>query len=247
MVRIAHISDLHCGEVSHHRLDRARDAINSVSPDVVVVTGDITHSGRRREYIVAQQFFAALRAPVLGCPGNHDAPVFDPLTRVSSPFQRFRKLGLASAWDSRCGTVSIRALNSARAIQARPDWSQGVYRRDDFTALADSFAPAASHRIIACHHPPHAPSPNRMPIATQGVCGALSVLKGEHLFLCGHLHYGADYRVTSFAHLRVITAPTLTSTRERGEAPGFRVIIVSSPITATTWRWSGAEYAPVSQ
>lgn len=245
MVRIAHISDLHCGEVSHHRLDRACYAINSISPDIVVATGDITHSGRRREYVVAKRFFATLRAPILGCPGNHDAPVFDPIARIWTPFQRFRLLGLASAWDSSCGTVSIRALNSACAIQARPDWSQGIYRSDDFAALTHSFAPLAQHRIIACHHPPHAPSPARMPIATRGLSAALAPLKGEHLFLCGHLHHSADYHVTGFAHLRVMTAPTLTSTRERGEPPGFRLITISSSMTTTIWRWSGDAYAPV--
>lgn len=245
MVTIAHISDLHCGEVSHRRLDRARDAINRANPDVVVVTGDITHSGRRREYIVAKRFFASLRAPIVGCPGNHDAPVFDLVARIWTPFQRFQQLGLASAWDSSCGTVSIRALNSARAIQGRLDWSQGVYNSQDFAVF--SFAPTASHRIIACHHPPHAPSPARMSIATRGLSAALPMLRGEHLFLCGHLHHSADYRVTGFAHLRVITAPTLTSPRERGEPPGFGLIKFSSPMRATTWRWSGDEYAPVSQ
>lgn len=244
MVRIAHISDLHCGEVSHYRLDRACDAINGISPDLVVVTGDITHSGRRREYAVAKRFFAALRAPILGCPGNHDAPVFDPIARMWAPFQRFEQLGLASAWDSNCGTVSIRALNSACAIQGTPDWSQGVYRREDFAALAASFTPAATRRIIACHHPPHAPSPARMPIATRGLSAALAQLKGEHLFLCGHLHHSADYRVTGFAHLRVMTAPTLTSTRERGEPPGFRLITLASIPTQETWRWRGDEYEP---
>lgn len=244
MVSIAHISDLHCGEFSHHRLDRARDAINRLSPAAVVVTGDITHSGRRREYIVAERFFAALRAPILAVPGNHDAPVFDPVARVCWPFERFGRLGLGSSWDSPCGTVSIRGLNSAGAIQGRLDWSQGVYRREDFAALVASFAPAAKHRIIACHHPPHAPSPARMPIATRGLATALPLLKGEHLFFCGHLHHSANYSVIGFPHLRVMTAPTLTSVRERGEPPGFRAITFSESVTETTWRWRGDEYEP---
>lgn len=134
MVKIAHISDLHCGEASPSRLDRARDAINSQGCDVVVATRDITHSGRRREYAVARRFFAALNAPVVGCPGNHDAPVFDPVVRLFSPFSRFEGLGLASRWDSKCGLVSIRSFNSARAVQLRWDWSQGAYVRQDFAA-----------------------------------------------------------------------------------------------------------------
>ncbi len=244
MVRLVHISDLHCGEAPHERLERACEAINSLNPDIIVVTGDITQSGRRREYSIAQLFFAALRAPVLACPGNHDAPVFNPVARASTPFERFRRLGLAASWDSGCGRVSIRSLNSACAIQGRLDWSQGLYRRGDFAGLAASFAPGAQHRIIACHHPPHASSPARMPITTRGLARALPLLKGEHLFLCGHLHHGANYVVIGFPNLRVMTAPTLTSMRERGEPPGFRVIEFAESMTDMIWRWSGEVYAP---
>lgn len=246
MVTIAHISDLHCGETPGPRLDRALDAINSLGCDVVVATGDVTHNGRRREYAVAQRFFAALNAPVVACPGNHDAPVFNPIARLLSPFVRFTRLGLASRWDSKCGLVSIRSLNSARAVQARQDWSQGVYRRRDFAALPNSFSPDASFRIIACHHPPHTPPQERMALSTRGLGRTLPLLGGTHLFLCGHLHHAADFVVDGFPHLRVMTAPTLTSKRERGEAPGFRVIAFKDFLTVTTWRWTGDGYAPAA-
>jgi hypothetical protein len=85
-----------------------------------------------------------------------------------------------------------------------------------------------------------------MSIATRGHSAALPVLEGEHLFLCGHLHHSADYCVTGFAHLRVMSAPTLTSTRERGEPPGFRLITVSASISSALWRWSGDDYAPIA-
>jgi len=244
MVTLAHISDLHCGEASHSRLDRAREVINSLGCDVVVATGDITHSGRRGEFAVARRFFAHLNAPIVGCPGNHDAPVFDPMARVLAPFARFDSLGLASRWDSSCGLVSIRGLNSARAIQARWDWSQGAYGRRDFSALSNSFARGARFRIIACHHPPHGPLQKRIAISTRGLERALPHLTGEHVFLCGHLHHAADFAVGGLPHLRVITAPTLTSKRERGEAPGFRVMEFSQSLTVTTWRWRGNEYSP---
>lgn len=39
MVRLVHISDLHCAKAPHDRLGRARDAINRVSADIIVVTG----------------------------------------------------------------------------------------------------------------------------------------------------------------------------------------------------------------
>lgn len=246
MVTLAHISDLHCGEASHSRLDRARDAINSLGCDVVVVTGDITHSGRRREYAVARRFLADLNTPVVGCPGNHDAPVFDPMARALAPFARFDELGLATRWDSKCGSVSVRSLNSARAIQARLDWSQGAYRRRDFSNLSNSFVEGARFRIIACHHPPHGPLQMRMAISTRGAVRALTLLRGQHVILCGHLHHAADFAVEGLPHLRVMTAPTLASKRERGEAPGFRVIEFSQSLTVADWRWRGDEYSPAA-
>lgn len=200
MVTIAHISDLHCGETPAPRLDQARDAINRIGCDVVVVTGDITHDGLRREYAVAHGFFAALNAPVVGFPGNHGAPVFNAIARLLSPFARFEGLGLASRWDSKCGLVSIRSLNSARAVQTRQDWSQGVYGRQDFAASPDSFLPGARFRIIARHHPPHAPPQKPMTLSTRGLGRTLSLL--EHLFLCGHLNHASDFAMNGFPHLR---------------------------------------------
>lgn len=243
MVTIAHISDLHCGETPHSRLDQARDAINSLGCDVVVATGDITHGGRRREFDVARRFFEALAAPVVGCPGNHDAPVFNPVARLLSPFSRFDGLALASSWDSKCGLVSIRSLNSARAVQLRRDWSQGAYRRRDFAALRDGFASHAKFRIIACHHPPHAPPHGRMAVSTRGLARALPLLDGAHLFLCGHLHQAGDFSVDCLPHLRVVTAPTLASKRERGEASGFQVMRLPES-RIVTWHWAGDDYAP---
>lgn len=245
MVRVAHISDLHCGEVPARRLQYAREAINSQGSDVIVATGDITHSGRRREYEIAREFFASLNAPVVICPGNHDAPVFNPVARLFAPFARVQGLRLDSRWDSECGLVSIRAFNSARAVQARRDWSQGVYAPRDFLAMRASFPASAAFRVIACHHPPHTPPSGRMAIATRGLGRTLPLLAGEHLFLCGHLHYGAAYAVTGYPHLKVMTAPTLTSRRERGEAPGFNILHFAAGVQINTWRWTGHDYEPV--
>jgi 3',5'-cyclic AMP phosphodiesterase CpdA len=244
MVTIAHISDLHCGERANPRLDAACAALNGLGADLIVATGDITHSGRNREYELARQFFAGLTAPVVACPGNHDAPVFNPVARLSAPFARFRALGLATGWDSACGVVSVRSVNTARAIQARRDWSQGVYHKDDFAALGASFSTSARFRVIACHHPPHAPSGAALSVSTRGVERALEALVGPHHFLCGHLHQAFVYEVNGARRLQVMTSPTLASERERGEAPGFRVIRFSDTCSTTVWRWTVEGYAP---
>lgn len=196
----------------------AAACINEIGADCVVVTGDITHSGRRREFAVARAFFARLNAPIIGCPGNHDAPVFNPLLRVLSPISRYEALGLLSRWDSQCGEVSVRAFNSARAVQARWDWSQGVYAQRDIEKVARSFPESAMHRLLACHHPPHAAPGTAMKVGTLDAEQALWGLNGDHVLLCGHLHASAEFRAFERPHLQVYTAPTLGSARARRHA-----------------------------
>ncbi|PZO49890.1 MAG: hypothetical protein DCF16_13865 [Alphaproteobacteria bacterium] len=82
-----------------------------------------------------------------------------------------------------------------------------------------------------------------MNLSTRGLARALPLL--EHLFLCGHLHHAGDFAVDGFSQLRVITAPTLNSTRERGEGPGFRLIALPA-LHMVTWRWTGDDYAPAA-
>ena len=245
MVTLVHISDLHCGEAPSARLGPALDAINGLSPDCIVVTGDITHSGRRREFQTAAAFFAAIKAPIVGAPGNHDAPVFDPLQRVFAPFARYEALGLRQAWDSECGLVGVRAFNSARAVQTRADWSQGVYCRTELHSLSLSFDAKTRHRLIACHHPPHAPRHALMRIETRGAEAALAALSEPHLLLCGHLHRSADFSAFGRSHIEVSTAPTLASLRERGQKPGFRVMRFGETRKSEDWLWDGARYHPV--
>lgn len=246
MVTLVHLSDLHCGETASARLGPAVAAVNELKPDCVVVTGDVTHSGRRREFQAAASFFAALHAPIVGAPGNHDVPVFNLLLRAFAPFARFEALGLMQAWDSACGLVSVRAFNSARAVQARPDWSQGVYEERDIRALSESFSRGARHRVFVCHHPPHAPALSPFPVQTLGAESALSALSERHLLLCGHLHRSADFAAFGRAHIEVSTAPTLASLRERGQKPGFRVMRFNEAREMQDWLWAGDRYALAS-
>jgi uncharacterized protein len=73
-LRIAHLSDLHIGDfMPRAAIRRAVDLVNSVQPDLVVVTGDVITSERDplEDCIVE---LSRLRAPlgVWGCHGNHE-------------------------------------------------------------------------------------------------------------------------------------------------------------------------------
>jgi 3',5'-cyclic-AMP phosphodiesterase len=79
---IAHISDLHvlaAGELAYGVVDtyplveRAIAHIANVSPDVVVITGDLVHNVQRVEYERLKDLLTPLTMPLYLLPGNHDS------------------------------------------------------------------------------------------------------------------------------------------------------------------------------
>lgn len=78
---IAHVADLHVsadGRPVHDLVDTDAatrgvvDAVNAARPDVVLVTGDLTHDGDAAAAGRARDLLRRLDAPVYVCPGNHD-------------------------------------------------------------------------------------------------------------------------------------------------------------------------------
>jgi 3',5'-cyclic AMP phosphodiesterase CpdA len=247
MVSIVHISDLHFGEYEGRSFEAAIKAINAIRPDCVIVSGDVTHGGRRAQFAAAMKMFDRIAVPLVGCPGNHDAPVFSWHKRALSPFARFNNLQLANAWDSACGLVSVRAINSARGLQARWDWSQGVYDPAAFAAAQRSFAHGARWRIIACHHPPHAPPSVAMRLKTRRAREAIARLHGAYTFLCGHVHARREFTAFDRPDIDVVTAPSLGSPRARGGGLGFLVLRFSNQRSIEEWRWLCGAFRPVSE
>lgn len=258
MIRLMHISDLHVGDAPECVLAAAITAAHRLRPDCIVATGDLTEAGRRREYRRLAAFLAGLPAPVVACPGNHDVPVFDLPARLAAPFARFRRLGLAEGWASDCGSVQVQAFNTARAVQLRLDWSQGVYGRGFDRALARLGPPLATHggragsasrwRILACHHPPCTPPGARVSSTPRraGPVAARLAAEPNLLLLCGHVHGHWEMPLGSHG-ARLLTAPSLGSRRQRGGVPGFLEIGLGAPDLpprVAGWHFDGSVFRP---
>lgn len=234
MTRIAHLSDLHFGRTEAATLEKLSAAVASVAPDAVVVTGDLTQSGRRREFLAAAEFLQALRRPVIAVPGNHDVPVRHLGRRFLAPWKLFAEhIGVFAAADADIGIAKIIGINSARRAQARMNWSYGKLKTKDILRAAEAARGAADDKIvfIAAHHPFE---------QSRGVAGARIVGRGalglKHFaeagvaaVLTGHVH------VTSIRPLAVtgnrilsVQAGTSASTRLREENASFLEIECAS-------------------
>src|SRR3954471_13354025 len=75
-IRIAHLSDLHCGSPHFQAdlLERAIEEINELRPDAAVISGDLTTDGAERECRMAREFVDRTECEdLIVVPVNHDS------------------------------------------------------------------------------------------------------------------------------------------------------------------------------
>jgi len=161
-LKIVMVSDLHMGY--HNRraeVGRWVDMINAEHPDMVLVAGDIIDGQMRPvlEQGTAQEM-TRLEAPVVACPGNHDA-----MTGMQQVEQWSRQAGIALLRDSVVTCCGV-------TVVGRDDRSN-PRRKQLEQVMAD--ADTTSYTIVLDHQPYH------LEAAEQ--CGA-------DLQLSGHTHHG---------------------------------------------------------
>jgi 3',5'-cyclic AMP phosphodiesterase CpdA len=153
MTVVAHLSDIHFGRELPEAVEALHADLAMIAPDVVVVSGDMTQSARRREFALARAFLDRMPAPVLAVPGNHDIVAFPLSERFFSPFRRWRHFiadGLSPEWSH--AEVLIRGVNSARPFGPYLNWSRGMISSAQCEALATAELDPRP-LLVAAHHP----------------------------------------------------------------------------------------------
>ncbi len=91
MLTILHISDLHFGPPYVPRVGQALLRLApSLSPDVIVASGDFTQRAKREQFEQASAFLAQLPdVPRVVVPGNHDVPLYRIAERLARPHELY--------------------------------------------------------------------------------------------------------------------------------------------------------------
>jgi 3',5'-cyclic AMP phosphodiesterase CpdA len=249
MARILHMSDIHFGAENTLATAAAADYAREHPFDLLVVSGDITQDGKPLEFEAAARWYGVLPGPKMITPGNHDMPQVHP-ERLYHPFGRYeRRFGPpGSAWFDGAG-MAVRAFNTARGVQWRPNWSKGALSLGQASAVANDLSCAAPGvlRMAVCHHPlvevPHGPMTGRVIGGPHGAC--LMAEAGVDLILSGHVHTPFAFPLP-FADGRTYSVGAATlSLRERGAAAGFNVIDTDADtIRVMALAWSGSHFEP---
>lgn len=188
MTRIAHLTDLHFGMERAELVDPLTMALRAAAPDMVVVSGDLSHRARRAQFRAGMAFLRGLGLPFIVLPGNHDVPLFNLAARFLWPFGGWRwQVGHDLAPQAQVGPCRIVSANTADPFS----WRRGVLRRGDLRRVAAGLEVGGDAvNILACHHPLVEP-PGFQRGETRGAAAALPdlVRRGVHVVLSGHLHH----------------------------------------------------------
>ncbi|HBZ43242.1 MAG TPA: phosphodiesterase [Maritimibacter sp.] len=229
MTRIIHLSDLHFGRARPELLAPLSTAIQEAAPDLVVVSGDLSQRARNHEFREARGFLDALGARWMAVPGNHDIPLFQPVSRILRPYRTYREW---IAWD----LEPVAELDDALVVGVntvdRFAHQRGKARFGAMRHVCETVEQAGRNKlcIVVAHHPfEQTASVEKKPMKRAGL--ALDKLKGcgAHLVLSGHLHM---WHAGPFVTRPGVSGPvqvhagTSLSTRLRGEVNDFAVLDV---------------------
>lgn len=251
VTRIVHLTDLHFGCESPGLVAPLHAAVRQARPDLVVVTGDLSHRARAAQFRAAVAFLDGLGARYVTMPGNHDVPLFDLAARVLWPFRGWRRaVGAGQGPQVACGTARVFCANTADPMR----WRGGVLRKAEQQQMRDWLAQGdgGAVNILACHHPLVVP-PGFDRGETRGASAALATLAGAGLqvVLSGHLHHwdiGPGITATTPRPVLHVQTGTALCGRAGERDHGFAVLeIAAGAVAVTPWQHDAATGAFVPQ
>ena len=182
MTRIVHLSDLHMSN-AHFLSDVAESvvqSVNEISPDILVVTGDLTQNASHYEYMEAKEWIDRIecRNKVV-VPGNHDS-------------RNVGYLLFEDYFKERSSCCCLDGVTVVGVDSSQPDIDDGHIGREMYGWIADNFDfKGTDFRVFALHHHlipvPMTGREEEIPVDSGDVLELLDRC-GVDLVLCGHKH-----------------------------------------------------------
>ncbi|MFZ2630382.1 MAG: metallophosphoesterase [Desulfosalsimonadaceae bacterium] len=191
------------------------DDMRSVMPDHIVVTGDLTHLGLPKEFLMAEKLLKSLGPPlkVMVIPGNHDTYIktaWEQTFRLWSDYMAsdadcFNTQGSGKGLHAVFPTLRVRkgiALIGVSTAHPTPPFfatgSIGGIQLERLKNILIETQRRGLTRVILIHHPPIPGAVSwRKRLTDQPAFQELIALHGADLILYGHTHHISSGHLTT--------------------------------------------------
>ncbi len=205
-MKIVQLSDIHVGSQFHEEIfDKVVEEVNDLGPAAVLVTGDLTNEGLKKEYEKCKEKFAKFEVDkIIAISGNHDYRNTGYLL-----FKKFFPFETVNVLDDDVVLVTLGT--------ARPDRDEGEvgYRQNLWLERTMKKYPKST-KIVAMHHHligiPDSGT-DRVTVIDAGDVLRTALSSKVDLVLCGHKHRPW---IWDFGNLSIVNAGTTSSERMRG-------------------------------
>jgi 3',5'-cyclic AMP phosphodiesterase CpdA len=190
MTIVLHVSDPHFGTEQPAVLEALVALAHSLTPDLLVLSGDITQRARARQFRAAADFVKRLRIPrALTIPGNHDVPLFNVLGRALDPYAGYRAC-FGSELEPRfsapdCLVLAVKTTRRYRHVDGEVDRAQRERVAGQLTV-----AERTQLRLVVLHQPvavPRASEEHNVCVGSEAAVRTWAAA-GADLILAGHIH-----------------------------------------------------------
>lgn len=205
-MKIVQLSDIHVGSQFHEEIfDKVVEEVNDLGSAAVLVTGDLTNEGLKKEYEKCKEKFAKFEVDkIIAISGNHDYRNTGYLL-----FKKFFPFETVNVLDDDVVLVTLGT--------ARPDRDEGEvgYRQNLWLERTMKKYPKST-KIVAMHHHligiPDSGT-DRVTVIDAGDVLRTALSSKVDLVLCGHKHRPW---IWDFGNLSIVNAGTTSSERMRG-------------------------------
>ncbi len=190
MTALLQVSDAHFGTEQGPVVEALHELAVRVSPEVFILSGDVTQRARRGQFERARRFTARLPpARVLAVPGNHDIPLFDVFSRVFRPYANYARAFGGDLEPEFSSELALVICVNTTHPRRRKDGEVSAAQVDRVGERLRQAHPAQV-RILVLHHPVIAATRSDVQNLLHGREAALPAWAeaGADLVLGGHIH-----------------------------------------------------------
>lgn len=219
MTVLLQVSDPHFGTERAEVMAALETFSAAQSPDVLLLSGDITQRATRRQFAAARAFVDRLRiAAVLAIPGNHDIPLFNLAARLWHPYGHYsRAFGTTLEPEFENDHVLVVGVKTTRRYRHK-DGEVSAAQIERVARRLET-ASAGQCRVVMVHQP----------VAVVSASDRANLLRGNEEAVRGWATAGADVIVGGHIHL-----PFVVDLQDRWPDLGRRVWAVQAGTALST-------------